>query len=61
MLEQYDVVVVSDQMMITYVDRIPRLTGGVIPNWMTDQLAAQLRDLSGGEPGPADESGWRAT
>ena len=61
LLEQYDAVIVSDTMMITYVDRIPKLTGGVIPDWMTDQLGAELRDLPVGQPQPADETGWRAT
>jgi hypothetical protein len=61
LLEQYDAVIVSNEAMITYVDRIPKLTGGVIPSSMTDQFGAELRDLPVGEPRTADENEWRAT
>jgi hypothetical protein len=62
LLEQYDAVVVSKDLMITYIDCIPGLTGGVIPNWMTDQLGAELQDPGRVEEMPrADGTEWRAT
>jgi hypothetical protein len=46
--------------MITDLDRYSKLTGGLIPSWMTDQLGAQLRDLAGKKL-PPDKNPWRAT
>jgi hypothetical protein len=57
LLNGYDAVIVSERTMITYIDRMEKLTGCAIPQWMTDQLGAQLRDL----PSAADGETWHAT
>lgn len=43
--------------MITRVSRIEKITGGIFPSWMSDQLGAFLRDHAAGTLGQDRDDG----
>jgi hypothetical protein len=58
LLDQHDVVLVNPTLMITRLDRMEKITGGLATTAMTDQIGAQLRDIAAqaGQPSESSEA-----
>jgi hypothetical protein len=56
MLDEYDVVVITDEFAITRASRLPKLTGEDITVAMVDQFTASLRDVEVRAGGAAQEN-----